>query len=151
MYFNEITRHFAEDYHGVIDGVVVAYPEDREEISYARAILNGETLTAPGQLSCPWNTPTRAADFVSAGLPARVLSTNCARLRFREADDYTGRTAGYHFKQLLVDDSVVWEQDVAGGAVRARGIGRRIPSTPRRTGFARTHRAMAPHVLTSLA
>ena len=26
MYFNEMTRSFAEDYHGVIDGVVVAYP-----------------------------------------------------------------------------------------------------------------------------
>ncbi len=132
MYFNEITRHFAEDYHGVIDGVVVAYPQDREEISYARAILNDETLTAPGQLCCPWNTPTRAADFVSAGLPARVISTDRARLRFREQDDYTGPTAGYHFKQFLVDDSVVWEQDVAGGANGARDV--EVDVTPQTRG-----------------
>jgi hypothetical protein len=36
-------------------------------------------------------------------------------VRFRERDDFTAETAGYHFKQLLVDDVVAWEQDVAGG------------------------------------
>ena len=38
------------------------------------------------------------------------------RLRFRERDDFTGATAGYHFKQLLVNGTVVWEEDVAGGS-----------------------------------
>lgn len=115
MYFNEITRKFAEDYREVIDGVVVAYPQDRNQIQYARAILNGETLTMPSELGCPWNMPSAAGDFAHAALSARVLSTNQCRLRFREQDDFTGPTAGYHFKQLLVDDAVVWERDVAGG------------------------------------
>jgi len=30
MYYREITAQFAEDYRRVIDGVVVAYPHDRE-------------------------------------------------------------------------------------------------------------------------
>jgi hypothetical protein len=115
MYFNEITRHFVEEYHPVIDGVVVAYPQDREEINYAHAILNGETVTAPGQLGCPWNTPTSAGDFASAELPVSVLSSNRHQVRFRGQDDFTGPTDGYHFKQLLVDGVVVWEEDVAGG------------------------------------
>ena len=37
-------------------------------------------------------------------------------VRFDEQDDFTAATAGYHFKQLLVGDTVVWERDVAGGA-----------------------------------
>lgn len=122
MYFNEITRQFVEDYHEVIDGVVVAYPQDREEINYARAILNGETLTMPGQLSCPWNRPTSAGDFARAELPIHVLSTNSCRLRFRQQEDFSGPTEGYHFKQLLVDEAVVWEQDVAGGSTAWQDI-----------------------------
>ncbi len=115
MYFNEVTAQFADDYQQVIDGVVVAYPQDMDEIRYARAILKGEVRVTPGQISCPSGTPTRAGDFAAAELAVRVLSTNACRLRFREQDDFTGPTRGYHFKQLLVDDAVVWEQDVAGG------------------------------------
>jgi len=36
-------------------------------------------------------------------------------LTFLERDDLTGPTAGYHFKQLLINDLVVWEEDAAGG------------------------------------
>ena len=38
------------------------------------------------------------------------------KLRFLERDDFTGETAGYHYKQLLLDGTVVWEEDVAGGS-----------------------------------
>jgi hypothetical protein len=116
MYFPEITAQFAENYREVIDGVVVAYPQDREEINDARAILNGEAAVKPGQLSCPGSTPTQPGDYVSVSVPAEVLPAGHADLRFDELDDFTGATAGYHFKQLLVDDVVVWDEDVAGGA-----------------------------------
>ena len=115
MYFPEVTPQFVAAYHKVIDGVVVAYPGDLEEITNTRAILNGETKIAPRQLSCPGNAPTRHGDFASASTTARVASPGPIRLRFLEADDFTGPTAGYHFKQLLVDGAVVWEEDVAGG------------------------------------
>jgi hypothetical protein len=116
MYFPEITPQFVDNYHEVIDGVVVAYPQDREEIVHARAVLNGDTSSMPGELSCPWNAPTQAGDFVSAGIPIRVVSTNQVSLRFVERDDFTGPTAGYHFKQVTIDGVVVWEEDVARGS-----------------------------------
>jgi hypothetical protein len=70
----------------------------------------------PGELSCPWSTPIKAGDFVSASISVRVLSTNRFGLRFLERDDFSGPTAGYHFKQVTIDDAVVWEEDVAGGS-----------------------------------
>ncbi len=115
MYFNEITAEFVNHYREVIDGVVVAYPQDADEIAYARAILNGQTVSMPGQLGCPWNTPTQPGDFAMAEITARVLSKRDCRIRFREQDDFTGETSGYHFKQLLLDGALVWEEDVAGG------------------------------------
>jgi len=115
MYFHEITPAFVSDYSNVIDGVVVAYPQDRDEIAEARAVLNGQSQTSPGQFTCPWDTPTHAGDYASASTTATVVSTKKILLRFRERDDFAAATSGYHFKQLLADDTVLWEQDVAGG------------------------------------
>jgi uncharacterized protein YfiM (DUF2279 family) len=115
MYFGEIRRAFVQDYREVIDGVVVAYPQDRDEIDQAWAILNDAAVVMPGELSFPWSTPSQAGDFVQASQSATVLAGGRQRLRFRERDDFTAATAGYHFKQLLVNDTVVWEADIAGG------------------------------------
>ena len=115
MYFSEIAPPFVEAYHDVIDGVVVAYPQGREEILHARAVLDGDTSAMPGELSFPWNTPSQAGDFVSASISAPVTSRVRVHLRFDEHDDFTGPTAGYHFKQVTVDGAVVWQQDVADG------------------------------------
>ena len=115
MYFGEIRHAFVEDYHGVIDGVVVAYPQGRDDIEQARAMLNDEVVMQPGELSFPGSTPSQPGDFVEASQSARVLPGVPRRLRFHERDDFTGATAGYHFKQLLVNGKVVWEADVAGG------------------------------------
>jgi hypothetical protein len=57
-----------------------------------------------------------------AGQSAHVLPADRYVLHFRERDDFTGPTAGYHFKQLLVDGAVVWEEDVAGGPPTWRKI-----------------------------
>ena len=35
-------------------------------------------------------------------------------IRFSQQNDNAGQVTGYHFKQLLVDDKVVWEEDVGG-------------------------------------
>ena len=115
MYFGEIRRAFVQDYRDAIDGVVVAYPQDRDEIDQAWAILNDAAVVMPGELSFPWSTQSQPGDFVLASQSATVLAGGRQRLRFRERDDFTAATAGYHFKQLLVNDTVVWEADVAGG------------------------------------
>ena len=122
MYFDEIRAKFVEDYREVIDGVVVAYLQDREEIEWTWAILNDAAVAAPSELSYPWDTPSRAGDFVMASQSAKVLPADRYVLHFRERDDFTGPTAGYHFKQLLVDGAVVWEEDVAGGPAAWRKV-----------------------------
>jgi hypothetical protein len=115
MYFDEMRAKFVEDYREVIDGVVVAYLQDRDEIEWTWAILNDAAVVPPGELGYPWGTPSRAGDFVMASQSAKVLPADRYVLHFRERDDFTGETAGYHFKQLLVDGVVVWEEDVARG------------------------------------
>jgi len=106
----------------VIDGVVVAYPQGRDEIEHAWAILNGKAQANPGELSFPNYMPSHAGDFVIVSTWARGYPGARHRLGFRERDDYTGQTAGYHFKQLLIDGKVVWEEDVAGGTNAWRTI-----------------------------
>lgn len=115
LYFHELRGDFVERYRAVIDGVVVAYLEDRDEIDEAWAVLNDAGVPASSELSFPPGTGSRSGDFVSASQSARVTPGASHRLRFRERDDFTGPTAGFHFKQLLVDGAVAWEADVAGG------------------------------------
>ncbi|HIE51169.1 MAG TPA: hypothetical protein EYP85_05380, partial [Armatimonadetes bacterium] len=122
MYFRQITLHFIDAYRRVIDGVVVAYPQDEEEIEGAWALLNDVYTKVPGRLSYPRYTPSQAGEFVKVTQTARVLPADRYTIRFRERDDFTGQTAGYHFKQLLVDGKVVWEQDVAGGEAGWRSV-----------------------------
>lgn len=122
MYYGEINRRFVDEYGKVIDGVVVAYPQGRDEIERAWAILNDVFVTAPNELSYPWATPSRAGDFVTVKQTATVLPVNRYLLRFQERDDFTGKVSGYHFKQALIDDVIVWEEDVAGGTRQWRQI-----------------------------
>lgn len=122
MYFGEINRKFVADYRGVIDGVVVAYPKGRDEIDHAWAILNDMAVVNPGELSFPNSTPSKPGDFVMVSQSARVLPATAHILKFRQRDDYTGPTSGYHFKQMLIDGVVVWEEDVVGGTTEWQDI-----------------------------
>jgi hypothetical protein len=115
MYFSEIDRTFVENYRGAIDGVVVAYPQDRGEINQAWAMLNDVVKSESGDIRFPAVTHSTAGDFGMASQTARVLPRDSYVVHFREMDDFNGKTTGYHFKQLLVDGAVVWESDVAVG------------------------------------
>jgi hypothetical protein len=114
MYYWEINRKFADDYRNVIDGVVAAYPQSAEEIERASAIFNDIPVAEPCELAFPHYTPSHEGDFVMVTQSA-TASGNRQSLRFLERDDFSGPTSGYHFKQLLVNDAVAWEEDVAGG------------------------------------
>jgi hypothetical protein len=126
MYFYEMQRPVIEAYREVIDGMVVAYPPNREEIDRAWRLLN-DAPTEAGELNFPWNTSSQAGDFISASQSARALPGARRSIRFRERDDFTAATSGYHFKQLLVDGVVVWEQDVAGGTNEWQEIAVQLP------------------------
>jgi hypothetical protein len=116
MYFDEIQPKFTDQYRDVIDGAVVAYLQDRDELDRTWAILNDANLPPLSEFSFPWNTPSKKGDFLMASQSAKVLPAEQYLITFRQRDDFTGKTDGYHFKQLLVDGAVVWEQDVAGGS-----------------------------------
>ncbi|MHB8053779.1 MAG: hypothetical protein ACYDH3_00795 [Candidatus Aminicenantales bacterium] len=115
MYFDQIDRTFVENYHDVIDGVVVAYPQDRDEIDQAWMMLNDLVKIDSGDLRFPAKTRSVSGDFAKASQTARVINPDRCIIHFHELDEYDGHTAGYHFKQMLVDDVVVWESDVAVG------------------------------------
>jgi hypothetical protein len=66
-------------------------------------------------LSFPWSTASSAGWYAQAAQTVSVPTASSYSITFWDKDDFTGPTAGYHFKQLLVDNMVVWEEDVAGG------------------------------------
>jgi hypothetical protein len=71
-------------------------------------------------MTFPSETPTSAGHFVSATQSLHLApAAGRYQLRFFEQDSYPIGTAGYHFKQLLVDGRVVWDEDVAGDAALA--------------------------------
>lgn len=111
MYFPQVTPSFVEYYSPSIDGVLAAYPTCSNDIAQARAILNCTYST--NVFRFPANTRSYDGQFVMASQTARVLATNKATVCFREFDDFTGPTRGYHFRQFLVDGAVVWEADIA--------------------------------------
>lgn len=77
---------------------------EREDCSFARHL----------NLTMPSETATSAGDYVSVSQEVRPQPSSVSyRLRFAELDSYPIGTAGYHFKQLLVDGQTVWEADVA--------------------------------------
>jgi len=115
LYFREVRQKFVEDYRGVIDGVVVAYLEDREEIERAWAIFNDATLPSASEFSLAPNARTRPGDHVMASQSVNVLPADRYEIQFLERDSVLGPTAGHHWKQLLVDGAVVWEEDAGGG------------------------------------
>lgn len=69
-------------------------------------------------LVVPSETPTRPGDYVEASQTIRLEpGVRDHRLRFFEQDSYPVGTAGYHFKQLLINGKTVWDADVAADAL----------------------------------
>lgn len=115
-YFGAV-KPFVNKYREVIDGVVVAYPQDRAEIDQARAMLNDAEEVLLPEINFPGSTDSQPGDFVMAAQTAKVLPSPHRLIRFRDNDNPGWNSpppSGYHVKQLLVDGAMVWEEDVAG-------------------------------------
>lgn len=110
-----LSRQFIEDYHDIVDGAVVAYPRNRGDIDRAWSALNDGPIALGNEFYYPWKVPAAAGDFAMVSRTIKVLSMEKQVIHFRQRDDFTGPTAGHHFKQVLVDGEVAWEEDVAGG------------------------------------
>ena len=65
-------------------------------------------------VSLAWESPTKKNDF--AGIVQVVELTHADKgISFFVKDNYTGKTKRYHWMELLLDEEVIWEADVAGG------------------------------------
>ncbi|OGG47075.1 MAG: hypothetical protein A3F84_13955 [Candidatus Handelsmanbacteria bacterium RIFCSPLOWO2_12_FULL_64_10] len=123
MYYREMSRRFVLDYRDVIDGAVVAYPKGPEDIRLARSLLlDRDESPARWVFTYPYQTRSEPGDFAEARCLYAVAPADRYLLRLTGGDDYLGPTSGYHVKQVLVDGEVVWQEDVAGGAVGMRAI-----------------------------
>lgn len=130
MYYREMDLAFVTDYGDAIDGVVAAYPKTAQTVQQAWQLLNDQRDTpARWQISYPQRTRSAIGDAASLQRRFRVLpNAENYTLRLAQQDSYEGPTAGYHFKQLLIDDQIVWEEDVAGGEKAWQTV--EIPLTP---------------------
>lgn len=116
MYYREIDRTFTEEYGDIIDGVVSAYPADAGTVQKAWRFLNDQQdEPARWAFTYPSNTRSAVGEFASVNWLVDVSPANQYRIHLTQRDSYEGPTAGYHFKQILIDDQLVWEEDVAGG------------------------------------
>ena len=117
MYYPEMDRAFVRDYGNAIDGIVAAYPKTAQTVQQTWQLLNDQRDTpARWQLAYPQRTRSAIGDAASLQRRYRVQpNAEHYTLQLAQQDSYEGPTAGYHFKQLLIDDQIVWEEDVAGG------------------------------------
>ncbi|MFH1268707.1 MAG: beta-galactosidase, partial [Planctomycetota bacterium] len=72
--------------------------------------------------SFPGNTWSEPGQFAAVGIPVTVPETGPVVLSFRLADTFTGPTAGFHFAEVLVGETVLFERDVAGGTTAPETI-----------------------------
>lgn len=84
-------------------------------VSRSVAVLTAEGVaTRCLQITYPRQTTSQPGEYGAWQTEVR-LPAGPAALRFHYADDFAGAVSGYHVLQVLLDDTVVWEQDVAGG------------------------------------
>ena len=65
-------------------------------------------------VSLDGNSPTNKADFAAISQVVELTKADMG-ITFHVKDDYTGKTKNYHWMELLLDEEVIWEADVAGG------------------------------------
>ena len=115
MYYRQIGPRFAELLGPLVDGVVAAYPRDREMIERALPFLHDDyAIASHGVITYPWDAPSTAGEGGFLTQTARVTDAANASLTVSYRDDFAGPTEGYHFMQVRVGDEVAWEEDVAG-------------------------------------
>lgn len=127
IYYQDIID-YSRDYKDLTDGMIFPYvglnPErnlrnTNDEIDQIRKI--DEILKYNDKLilfTYPWDEPSNEGDYVSLSktiqVPEDIENLNEVLLSFTISDDFRNSVEGYHYIQLLVDDELVWEEDVSG-------------------------------------
>jgi hypothetical protein len=118
----QTTPWFAHDYAAYLDGVILPFCNLDDTASLpglirsAKNDLRGRAESGAYELYYPRDMASKAGDFAGIACTVAVGPASYYGIRFCQDDDYTGATAGYHFKRFLVDGNVAWSQDVAGAA-----------------------------------
>ena len=68
------------------------------------------------------NVRSEPGQFVAASIEVEIPKSGPAELSFRFADTFSGPTAGYHFAEVLIGETVIFERDVAGGTDRPQDV-----------------------------
>ncbi len=131
IYYTAINDASRELYGEYIDGVIFPYrnwPENNvnstkselRQIRLASQRLKGKFLSKTFySLTYPPYVPSRPGDFAGIKQIFKIpMDITNPILSFKVRDDYTSiedtGARGYHFKQVLIDDDIVWEDDVVG-------------------------------------
>lgn len=66
------------------------------------------------KISLPSQTPTNSTEFGAACQDIIASESGIAVLVFDVKDSHTANSSGYHYKQVVINDNIVWEDDAAG-------------------------------------
>jgi len=115
LYFYEIQSTFLNTYRDLFNGIIVSYPRDKTDIATASAILKGESPYVSGEFTHFWKTPSAVDDYVQASQVCYIENESNLTVSFTERDDYIGPAQGYFIKQMILNNEIIWEEDLAGG------------------------------------
>lgn len=126
-YLNADIMDYIRDYKDLTDGIIFPYigldPErnllnTNDEMDQIRKI--DEILRYNNKIilfAYPWNQPSNEGDYIvlskTIQVPENIEELDEILISFTISDDCNYlKPEGYHYIQLLIDDEIVWEEDV---------------------------------------
>ena len=130
IYYYEIRHGLADAYGPYIDGIIFPYRDwpnrnvvntssEMFQIEGLKEILTGKSERAYSgnysyKMSYPWGSRSNRGTYAQISQNITISDSDEYIISFWVRDSFIDKTSGYHFKQLLIDGNVVWEEDVAG-------------------------------------
>ena len=92
------------------------YTETRDEWGGNYTNATSHSGNRSYMIEYPWSQGSSAGDYaaITQRIDGSQITENSHILRFWVRDNYNGSTSGYHWKQVVVDEIVLWEEDVSG-------------------------------------
>ncbi len=113
-YFPQAWKTFVDQFAGLVDGVVAAYPKSRLQVGNALAYLNDEAHGATTTIEFPRRTPSQAGDRGSIFADLRVIDPAASTVSFYWDNDNRTEEKGYHMAFVRINGATVWQTDTAG-------------------------------------
>lgn len=115
MYFDQVGVQSTKFLAPFVDGVVGAYPRNREVVLKALTYLEDRFVEGDSiRVAFPQNRPSKSGDHGMGVQRVRVTDSKNAKLEFHYSDNFDGSTKGFRQFQVLIDGQVIWSEDVEG-------------------------------------